>query len=135
MKLTDLSAATLQKIDKVRFDRSLEKHEGPYDWNWVFRTAEEENDLAFLTIDNRPILLPIDPEHYANIEILRTIWSADGNSVTIFLKDTTYYSAADGIGYLAVCDRVAGEEFWLAIIYHEWFVIAPDPVFEVNQPG
>lgn len=50
MKLADLSAATRQKIDKVKFDRSLEKHEGPYDWNWVFRTVEEENDLAFLTI-------------------------------------------------------------------------------------
>jgi hypothetical protein len=51
------------------------------------------------------------------------------------LKDTTHYSAEDGIGYLAVCDRVAGEELWLAIIYHEWFVIAPDPVFEANKPG
>ncbi len=135
MKIADLSAATLQRIDKVKFDSSLEKHEGPYDWNWVFRTAEEENDLAFLTIDNRLVLLPLDPDHYANIEILRTIWSADGNSVTIFLKDTTHYSAEDGIGYLAVCDRIAGEELWLAIIYHEWFVIAPDPVFEANKTG
>jgi hypothetical protein len=58
--------------------------------------------------------------------------SAVGNSVTIFLKDTTYGSEWYEIGYLAVCDRVAGEEFWLAIIYHEWFVIEPDPIFSID---
>jgi hypothetical protein len=130
MKFADLSAATRQKIGKVEYDRILEKHEGPYDWNWVFRTAERADDLEFFTIDNRPVLLPIDPEHYANVEILRAIWSADGNSVTIFLTDTTYYSISDRIGYLAVCEKVVGEEFWLAIIYHERFVIESDPIFE-----
>jgi hypothetical protein len=133
MKLADLSEATRQKIAKVEWDGIFEKHEGPYDWDWVFRTAENENDLEFLTIDNRPVLLPIDPEHYANIEILRTIWSADGNSVTIFLIDTTYYKVSDRIGYLAVCEKVAGEEFWLAIVYHERFIIEPDPIFASSQ--
>jgi hypothetical protein len=26
-------------------------------------------------------------------------------------------------GFMAVCDRVVDEEFFLAILYHEWFVI------------
>jgi hypothetical protein len=50
MKFADLSAATRQKIGKVEYDRILEKHEGPYDWNWVFRTAERADDLEFFTI-------------------------------------------------------------------------------------
>jgi hypothetical protein len=53
--------------------------------------------------------------------------------VTIFLTDTTYGSEWYEIGYLAVCDQVAGEEFWLAIIYHEWFVIEPDPIFSIDS--
>jgi hypothetical protein len=133
MKLADLSEATRQKIAKVKWDGIFEKHEGPYDWDWVFSTAENQQNLEFLTIDNCPVLLPIDPEQYANIEILRTIWSADGNSVTIFLIDTTYYKVSDRIGYLAVCEKVAGEEFWLAIIYHERFIIEPDPIFASSQ--
>lgn len=133
MKLADLSAETIQKIGKVKWDGIFEKHEGPYDWDWVFRTAENKNDLEFVTIDNRPVLLPIDSEHYANIEILRAIWSADANSVTIFLTDTTYYQASDRIGYLAVCEKVAGEEFWLTVIYHERFIIEPDSIFESSN--
>ena len=56
--------------------------------------------------------------------ILRSIWSADGNSVTVFLTDTTYYEDDPFMaGFMAVCDRVVDEEFFLAILYHEWFVI------------
>ncbi|MFM2304449.1 MAG: hypothetical protein RLZZ135_1861 [Cyanobacteriota bacterium] len=50
MKLADLSAVTRQKIAKVKWDGIFEKHEGPYDWNWLFKTTDDENDLAFLTI-------------------------------------------------------------------------------------
>jgi hypothetical protein len=133
MKLADLSAQTLQRIEKVKWDGIFEKHEGPYDWDWVFRTAENKNELEFITIDNRLVLLPIAPEHYANIEIVRTIWSADGNSVTIFLTDTTYYQVSDRIGYLAVYEKVMEAEFWLTVIYHERFVIEPDSIFESSK--
>ncbi len=146
MKLADLSELTRQKIAKVRWDSIVEKHEGPFDWESVLDDDPEplifENrpDLLptprqreeipeFLVIDNRPVLLPIPLKHHPNIEVVRTIWSADGNSVTIFLKDTTYGSHWSDIGYLAVCDKVAGEEFWLALVYHEWFVIERDPIF------
>jgi hypothetical protein len=139
MKLVDLSEATRQKIAKVRYDRIVEKHEGPFDWDYVLDNEQEtflfanrpdlplphqqENIPEFLVIDNRPILLPIPLKHYPNIEVIRTIWSADSNSVTIFLTDTTYGSEWYEIGYIAICDKVAGEEFWLAILYHEWFVM------------
>ena len=26
-------------------------------------------------------------------------------------------------GFVAICERFAGEEFFTAIVYHEWFII------------
>ena len=149
MKVADLSEATRQKIAKVRYDQIVEKHEGPFDWDCILDNDSEpfffanrpdlplphqqEDTPEFLIIDNCPVLLPIPLKHHPNIEIIRTIWSADRNSVTIFLTDTTYGSEWYEIGYLAVCDKVVGEKFWLAIIYHEWFVIEPDPIFSIDS--
>jgi hypothetical protein len=150
MKLANLSEATRQKIAKVRYDQILEKHEGPFDWDCILDQEPEslvfanrpdllptlrqpEDNPEFLIIDNHSVLLPIPLKHHPNIEIIRTIWSADDNSVTIFLTDTTYGSEWYEIGYLTVCDKVVGEEFWLAIIYHEWFVIEPDSTFSIDS--
>jgi hypothetical protein len=148
MKLVDLSEATRQKIAKVRYDQILEKHEGPFDWDCIVDDESEpfffanrpdlplphqqEDIPEFFVIDNCPILLPIPLKHHPNIKVIRTIWSANSNSVTIFLTDTTYGSEWYEIGYLAVCDKVVGEEFWLAILYHEWFVIEQDPIFSID---
>jgi hypothetical protein len=149
MKLADLSEATRQKIAKVRWDRIIEKHEGPEDWSCLVDddseplifanrpdydpfTSQIEDVPEFLIIDNRAVLLPIPRKYHPNVEIVRTNWSVDGNSVTIFLKDTTFGSEWFEIGFLAVCDKVVGEDFWLTIIYHERFVIEPDPVFKVG---
>jgi len=70
-------------------------------------------------------LLPVEKSRHDNITTLRTIWSQDGNSLTLFLKDTTYDDAWFMSGYMAVCDRMAGQDFYLAILYHEWFIIEP----------
>lgn len=129
MKLSDLSQETLEKIKSVRWDRIIEKHEGPEDWESVLRWNEPE----FLTIEGHAVLLPIEKSRHANITVLRTIDSRDGNSLTIFLKDTTYYGDDPfSAGYMAVCDRVADEGFFLAILYHEWFIIERSPIFESN---
>ena len=87
MKLADLSKATIERIKSVRYDRILEKHEEPWDWESVLRWYEPE----FLTIEGHFVLLPLDQEQHPNITILRTIVSQDGNTLTIFLKDTTHY--------------------------------------------
>jgi hypothetical protein len=126
MKLTDLSPETLEKIKTIRWDRIIEKHEGPEDWESVLRYYEPE----FMTIDGHPVLLPIESSHHRNITIVRTTWSADGRSLTLFLKDITYDDDPFMSGYLAVCDRVAGESFFLAVVYHEWFIIERSPFFE-----
>ena len=129
MKLAELTAQTLEKIQTVRWDRIIEKHEGPETWASVLRYSSPE----FMVIEGQPILLPVDQSHHANITILRTIWSNDGNSLTLFLKDTTYYDDLFMSGYMAVCDKVVGENFYLAILYHEWFVIEPSPQLLSNK--
>jgi hypothetical protein len=127
MKLADLSQETLEKIKTVRWDRIIEKHEGPEDWESVLRWYEPE----FLSIDDRPVLLPVERDHHPNITILRSIWSADGNVLTLFLKDTTHYGDDPfSAGFMAVCEKVAGEAFFLATVYHEWFIIDRATVFE-----
>jgi len=125
MQLKDLSQDCLATIKAVRWDRIIEKHEGPEDWESVLRWYNPE----FMEIEGRFVLLPVERDLHSNITILRTIWSAGGNSLTLFLKDTTYGDDWFTSGYMAVCDRVAGQDFYLAIVYHEWFIIDPSPIF------
>ena len=127
MKLSELSTNTIAKIKSVRWDRIIEKHEGPEDWDSVL----EYYGLEFLEIDGHWVLLPVNKEHHRNITILRTIWSGDGNSLTLFLKDTTYDDDDFFSGYMAVCDKVKGEDFWLAILDREWFILERGDVFEL----
>lgn len=123
MKVAQLSPATIAKIKSARWDRIIEKHEGPANWDSMLKYY----DVEFLEIEGRWILLPLDRKHHPNITILRVIWSADEKSVTVFLKDTTYYGDDMFMsGFMAVCDRVQGEEFFLAILYHEWFIVEND---------
>jgi hypothetical protein len=106
---------------------SIEKHEGPERWGSVLKY----NDVEFMEVEGRWLLLPVDRSSHLNITILRSIWSKSGHSVTLFLKDTTYDDDPFFSGFLAVCDKVKEEDFFLAIVYHEWFIIEPvEGVFE-----
>lgn len=119
MNLANLAAETIEKIKTYRLDRIIEKHEGPESWESFLQYY----DLEFLQFNEHDVLLPVDRKHHPNITLLRCIESADGQSLTLFLKDTTYEDNPFFAGFLAVCDRVPGEDFFLAIVYHEWFII------------
>jgi hypothetical protein len=146
LKLSDLPPETIQKLKSYRYDRIIEKHEGPDDWGYLLRDPAErpswlpdplpgeEDDYRpdpaeFLRIAGRDVLLPRGRSHHPNITILRTIVGDDGKSLTIFLKDTTYADTPDleffSAGFMAVCDRVPGESFYIAHVYHEWFMLDP----------
>ena len=126
MRLAGLSKTTIERIKSVRWDRILEKHEGPWDWESVLRWHEPE----FLSIEGHFVLLPLDQEHHSNITVLRTIVSQDGNSLTIFLKDTTHYGDDPfSAGFLAICEKVTDEDFFLTTVYHEWFIIERSGIF------
>jgi hypothetical protein len=126
MQLSELSLETLEKIKLVRWDRIIEKHEGPEDWESVLKYSEPE----FMTIEGRSVLLPVEKTHHSSMTILRTIWSQDGNALTLFLKDITYDDHWSSSGFMAVCEKPLGEEFFLATLYHEWFIIERSPVFD-----
>lgn len=115
--------AVVRRIKSRRYDQILEKHEGPESWASVLEWHEPE----FMSVNGYNILLPVARDRHANIKILRCIPSADERTLTLFLKDTggignpqdeLFYA-----GRVAVCDKFDGEGFYLAILYHEWFII------------
>ena len=116
MKLSSLPSELLEKISNSRYDQIVEKHEGPWTWDSPLDVYE------FMTTRGRDVLLPVDRERHANITVLRCIVSGDEQSLTVFLTDTTY---ADDIfaGFVAVCDRFEDQDFYVAVLYHEWHVI------------
>ena len=122
MKVRDLSQETLQEIKAYRYDRLVGKHEGPFDWEDMFKYYEPE----FLELDGRFVLLPLDKSRHANITILRIVIDKEGKTLTIFLKDTTYSDSSDDeffSGFVAICDKVPDENFFTTIFYHEWFIL------------
>ncbi|MDF0553139.1 hypothetical protein [Kamptonema sp. UHCC 0994] len=119
MKLQNLSTEIINKIRTSPWDGIVGKHEGPFNWSTVL---EDEEPPEFIEIEGRAILLPIPFFHHQNITILRIIWSKDEKSLTLFLKDTTYFDNKFQSGFVAVCDWIEGDIF-LAILFHEWFIL------------
>jgi hypothetical protein len=123
MNRSSLSTTVLDQLKSWRRDRIIEKHEGPESWE----STLEYTDPEFIEIAGHQVLLPVDREHHPNMTILRCIASEDRRTLTIFLKDTTYvpnprdeYFSA---GYVAVRERFPGQDFYAAILYHEWFTV------------
>jgi hypothetical protein len=122
VKFANLSKRAIERIRKYRYDRILEKHEGPWDWSDFLEYSPPE----FMVAGEHTVLLPVDRKNHWNIKILRVIPSCDGNVLTLFLKDTTYEpDPEDHIfsGRMSVCEKVEGEEFFIATVYHESFII------------
>ena len=120
MSVTDLPTAVREQINSFRYDRIIEKHEGPERWEWAIRHAE------ITPIEGHNVILPIGSENRPNIEILRCIASQDGNTLTIFLKDRTFTRPKDeyfDAGRIAICDKIPGTDVFIAVVYHEWFAV------------
>lgn len=123
MKIADLSPEVIEKIKTIRYDQILEKHEGPWKWESEF----EFSDPEFIEVEGRSVLLPVERKQHANISILRVSVSPDDKLMTIFLKDTTYSSDPKWewieAGYLAICEKMPGQDFYVATLYHERFIV------------
>jgi hypothetical protein len=118
-----LSPEQIEKIKTIRYDRILEKHEGPWDYDGEFEYGHPE----FMHFNGRSVLLPVEDEQHQNITMLRDAISADDLILTLFLKDTTYVSSPEDeryfAGRLAICEKMPGEEFYIATVYHECFLV------------
>ena len=119
MKIADLSPELLEKIKSLRYDRIYEKHEGPWKWESEFEYGEPE----FINMAGHEILLPIEKQYHPNITILRVITSMDGNTLTVFFQDTSFGNRDFDSGFLAICEKMPNENFFIATVYHEWFII------------
>ncbi|MHA1730809.1 MAG: hypothetical protein ACTSU5_02650 [Promethearchaeota archaeon] len=116
MKFADLSPEAIDKIKEYEYDYILEKHEGPSRWEWFLK----HNDPEFTECDGRWVLIPQYDEWRPNLSVVRCIPSADGDALTIFLRDTTLDDDYPHMNArVAVCVRVPGEEFFITILYHE----------------
>ena len=139
MRIEDLSPQTIDRIKHNRWDRIIEKHEGPETWEWKFKTYQLDDmifrwDSDFDPVAARPqfiqadvhwILLLVSRSHHPNINILHHFLSEDKAKLVIYLKDTTYDDSLLGAGYVAIGDYQS-EGFYLTTLYHEWFIIDYD---------
>src|SRR5689334_9918324 len=86
MRLKDLPPGVIERIKKLHYDRIFEKHEGPERWSDVL----EDDAPEFLAVDGQQVLLPVPAENHQNLSVLRCIVGDGGESLTLFIKDTTY---------------------------------------------
>ncbi|MEM6316050.1 MAG: hypothetical protein AAF960_00180 [Bacteroidota bacterium] len=144
MKIKDLSPATLAQIKATKYDRIIEKHEGPFTYKWEFmegtkeRAAtiamyqkagadyEPEADAEFMEIAGLSVLLPVSADNHPNITLLHHFLSKDDQQLVLYIKDTTYDDSAWGAGFVAICQRFPKHSFYIATLYHEWFIIDYD---------
>ena len=122
MKLTELSPQAIRKFQSLKWDGILEKHEGPFTWSDTLHYRDPD----FLIISGRPVLLPLGRDHHPHIAVIRCDVREDGGSLTLFFKDTTYCDDSEEdlfCGYVAVCDRIEDEKFFVAFLLHEWYII------------
>ena len=127
MLLSDLSPETLARIKSWRFDRISRKARGPGILTDLFEWADLESDGP----RRAPIRAPTGLRRTSipNITVLRSYASPDGESITLFLKDTSlarYYSpdpgAVLGQGSWPSADRVE-PDLYVAVVFHEWFIV------------
>ncbi|MBC8152732.1 MAG: hypothetical protein H7Z72_07470 [Bacteroidetes bacterium] len=140
MSIDDLSPETLERLKTSRWDRIIEKHEGPDSWEWqlrqpapddlIYRMDPDYDPVAetpeFMSIGGHWVLLPVGRKHHANITILHHFLSEDHTKIVIYLKDTTFYDDWSSAGFMTICDRQP-DGFYVATLYHEWFIIDYDP--------
>lgn len=121
MKLADYPPEVLERLREMRYDRIIEKHEGPERWE-VLLGAWPDYRAEVTEIQGYQVLLPIPVEHHAHLAALRVIPSADAQSLTLILADHTFDEELLLAGRLAVCDKLPGTDLYVAVAYHEMFL-------------
>ncbi len=146
MKIKNLPPTTLATIKKMRYDRIIEKHEGPETWDWLLDVEGEKKkelkefykkagadyepspNAEFMNVGRADVLLPVPSDHYPNMTILHHFFSEDRLKMVLYIKDTTYFGEDIYSGFVAICDKFPNEEFYITTLYHEWFTIDYDPL-------
>ena len=107
MTIKDLSSSLLATLKETRYDRIIEKHEGPATWSWelpdesrkermkeMYGDRDLDFDLDahadFLEIGGVQVLLPVGNDHHENMTFLHHFFSEDRQKIVLYIKDTTY---------------------------------------------
>lgn len=136
LRVADLSDTARAWLLAQRYDRFVEKHEGPFGWDWLIEPEPYEVPdreavgkrrsvlppaAEFLSLDGRDVLLPEGEDHHPNVRLLRTVVGDDGRCLTLFLTDTTH-DTGSGAGRFAFCERAPDGEWYVCRVWHEWYV-------------
>ena len=87
LRLDDLPHDVVVAIAATRYDRVLEKHEGPWDWRGLLRDDGSPGRADFLDVEGRAVLLPVGREDHSHLTVLRAVVSTDGETLVLFLRD------------------------------------------------
>jgi hypothetical protein len=117
MLVRDLHEDVRLRIAKLRFDRMIEKHEGPWDWQWWLKEAE------FFEVEGRFLLLPLPAGDLKNVKVVRLVLSKDEQTLILYHLDSTHDQEEMFAGRVAICERFPETEFYVATFYHEWYTI------------
>lgn len=136
LKVADLSPEQIAKFLWWRCDQLYEKHESWGNWG----STLEYHSGQFVDIEGHPILLLHLPDDLSNLLIDDYALSADELVMTLFLRDYSFVDDPENLddwdtmssGYVAICYRPEGEQFYAAVIYHARYIV-PGPM--KGSPG
>lgn len=133
LRVADLPAPSRAWLIEQRYDRLVEKHEGPFSWKdeiepGTYEVPERDGTrrtvhpppAEFVTFDGHHVLLPIGSDHHANLQRLRVVPSVDDACLTVFMTDSTD-GEGPGMGRLAFCERSPDGRWYLCTVWHEWY--------------
>lgn len=146
MKLAELPQTVIDDLcqeDRWRLDIDPgfdSKHEFWMAWHHFLKIPDQsyysatKDDLAdFITVEEYHVLLPVPRSHHQAIVPIRSISSADGQVLTLFLQDSYHRDwftrPTDArYGFIAIADRYQkfGCDFYLASYYHFAYLIGQD---------
>lgn len=113
LSLADLPAELIDQLRRVRQDIIAEaKQEGPW------RIGRDADSMEFQIVAGHTVLLPAD----AALNVERCMISADRQSITVFGRGTALGVEMDG--WIMVCDRWPGEDWYVPILWHIWMPAA-----------
>jgi hypothetical protein len=133
MHVAELPPAQHGWLLEQRYDRFVEKHEGPFGWGDLVdpkpyerpdgkggREAVQPEAADFVRFDDYEVLLPVGRDHHAKLRRLRAVVGDDGRCLTLFLTDAT--SDPDpGAGRFAFCEKAPAGEWFVCTAWHEWY--------------
>jgi len=114
MKLSELSEEVREKIKSHSWEKIVGTPESSNPWGFVLDFENPE----ILDIEGYHVLLPMQKERFSTQTIRRCIPSADGNTLILSFQDLSYGDNSEPL-FLAICDKLPGEELFLTTTLYE----------------